>query len=150
MPRSSTTFKEGNEVALKWTEEKVQIFVDKMTYVLLHHTTHKGLCSIYGLMALAEHEEYEEEGFNDFLKTVIIYRDLWHQWKDRLKDQAVYLSFKKIESIIEHNLFRDALNNNTNTAMAIFGLKNNYGWADRQELDIGEGLKIQIVDKIAD
>ena len=45
----------------------------------------------------------------------------------------------------EGNLVKQALNGKVNTTMAIFVLKNDYGWRDQSQLDINADVKQDII-----
>ena len=64
-------------------------------------------------------------------KTIFSY--LVDKYKEKDKD---FVTIKKeIDSIIEERLYSSAIKNKVNTAMAIFGLKNNHDWKDKSELE---------------
>lgn len=70
------------------------------------------------------------------LVKVGLYRDVWAYWYEKFRDDAVVLrTIKKIDQIFEDRLFAKAAKGDTNSTMAIFGLKNNHGWTDKRELD---------------
>lgn len=82
-----------------------------------------------------------------------LYKDVWAYWKEKFSDdEVVFRTIKKIDTIFEERLFAKALKNEANATIAIFGLKNNHGWKDKQEVDHttnGESLnnlKIEIVN----
>ena len=53
------------------------------------------------------------------------------------KENKVFSTIKKkIDNIIETRLFKEALKNNVNPTVAIFGLKNNYNWRDKRDIDV--------------
>jgi hypothetical protein len=51
------------------------------------------------------------------------------------KFQTVFTSIKKAREIAKERLIESALENDVNTTMAIFILKNNHGLKDRQDID---------------
>ena len=72
------------------------------------------------------------------------------EWREKFKDDAHFSdTIKKIESELENRLFKLGLKGKANATLVIFGLKNNYGWSDKQEIEhSGLPEKIEIsVDK---
>jgi hypothetical protein len=58
------------------------------------------------------------------------------EWRKKFVENKEFSdTIKKIESELENRLYKYALLNKINPTMAIFGLKNNYGWKDRTEID---------------
>lgn len=63
-------------------------------------------------------------------RTLIDYEEKYHE-----KDQGYSHAIKKAKARIEAALESNALANKVNPTIAIFSLKNNYGWKDRTEID---------------
>ncbi len=58
------------------------------------------------------------------------------EWRAKFKDDKEFSdTIKRIESELENRLYKYALLNKVNPTMAIFGLKNNYGWKDKSEIE---------------
>lgn len=71
-----------------------------------------------------------------------LYADIWGYWKKTFKkNEEVFRTIKRVEQIFEDRLFSGALNGKYNPTTAIFGLKNNHGWKDKNETDITSGGK---------
>ena len=109
------SFKEGNNAAEKWTEETVMPYLDRI-------------------------KEYSKEPKCYWLGSALVkeglYKDIWSYWKEKFKDnEYVLLSIKAIDLIFEDKLYGNSLMGNYNPATAIFGLKNNYDWKDKQEIE---------------
>jgi len=103
----------GNKNAEIWTiEETVLYFESVLTYVL----DNDDCVSIQE--AACNTGQYEE---------IISYL----QNKHNIDFNAI----KKAKSTIEQRIYKNALNNKYNPTMAIFGLKNNHGWKDKQEIE---------------
>lgn len=115
----------GNKYAEKWTEETV-------------------------LEKLSEIEVYAKKQTTLWLGSALVkaglYFDVWDYWKTKFKDNAkVFRTTKKIEAIFQDRLFSKALNGDVNSTVAIFGLKNNHGWTDKQETTLkGDSNAVQI------
>lgn len=57
-------------------------------------------------------------------------------WRNKYKDELEFSdTIKKIDAELENRLYKLALTNKVNTAVAIFGLKNNYSWKEKQEIE---------------
>ncbi len=58
------------------------------------------------------------------------------EWREKFKDEPKFSdTLKKIDEELENRLFKFALVNKVNPTMAIFSLKNNYGWKDKQDIE---------------
>jgi len=69
------------------------------------------------------------------------------EWRIKFKDNEVFTdTISKIYDELANRLFRAGLSGKSNTAMAIFGLKNNYGWSDKKENNLIEPQKPLIID----
>ena len=97
---------------------------------------------------------FAESNKSFYLNTVLreydLYNELWSIWKRRFEaDIEVLQAIKRVEDLIQENLYNGALVNRFNPTMAIFGLKNNWGWKDKIEQNIdhttqGKPLQINI------
>lgn len=59
------------------------------------------------------------------------------EWEKKFeKHDKISESIKKLKSIFENRLNKGGLTNKLNPTMTIFNLKNNYGWRDRNEMDV--------------
>lgn len=56
------------------------------------------------------------------------------EWAKDFVGTEISVTIKKIDEIIESRLFTTALKGAVNPAVAIFGLKNNYDWKDKSEM----------------
>ena len=121
--------KKGNTYAEKWTKAEV-------------------------LKALKQIQAEAQRPTCTWLGTALVrvglYREIWTYWKEKFaKDIEVFQTIKNIDTIFEERLFSKALRGEANATVAIFGLKNNHGWKDRQEVDhttAGESLnRIEII-----
>ena len=66
-----------------------------------------------------------------------LYSDWYKHQLYRLKDNKVLPTLKeKIDSLLATRLFTLAAWNRVNPTIAIFGLKNNHGWKDKQEQEV--------------
>jgi hypothetical protein len=75
---------------------------------------------------LFEGKDYSQERFSE--------------WAKNFKDnEEISQSIKKIKNIFENRVNVGGLKNKLNATMAIFNLKNNYGWKDKTESDITTG-----------
>lgn len=106
----------GNKFAEKWTEETVLKMLSEIEKHAKKHTT---------------------LWLGSALVKVGLYMEIWDYWKTKFKDNdEVFQPIKKIEAIFQDRLFSKALNGDVNSTVAIFGLKNNHKWTDRQETTI--------------
>lgn len=89
---------------------------------------------------MLNHINSEEGADIVLLKELCIYRGFSHQkWSEItnkfIDDEEIQDTLKKIENILEMRLYKAGLTNQANPTMVIFGLKNKYGWFDKQEYD---------------
>lgn len=118
----------NNKYNERWTERKSIEFFKKSLELLKHD---KSIVFI-GSLAVAM-DSYKE-----------IYTYLTNKFGEKNKD---FLTIKKeIDSIIESRLFSGALNNDLNSTVSIFGLKNNHGWKDKTESDVNMNTSVNIID----
>jgi hypothetical protein len=62
-----------------------------------------------------------------------LYKDIWRYWKNNFgASDDIMEKMLRIESIFEARLFVGALKKELSPGIAIFGLKNNHKWTDRQ------------------
>lgn len=60
------------------------------------------------------------------------------EWRNAFSyDEKFSDTIKKIDSELEDRLFKGGLTGKYNGTLAIFGLKNNYGWKDKQDIGLG-------------
>jgi len=82
---------------------------------------------------LIRHKEYSHERISE--------------WRKKFVDNSEFShTIKKIEKELENRLFKLGLSNKASTAMAIFGLKNNYNWTDKQEITGKDGTPLINLD----
>lgn len=121
--------KKGNKYAEKWTKNEVMKMINAVYVYSQNNST------FYLNTALRQFE---------------LYADIWRHWKQRFEeDFEVIRAIKRVEDLIQENLYNGALVNRFNPTMAIFGLKNNWGWKDKIEQNIdhttqGQPLQINI------
>ena len=121
--------KKGNKYAEKYTKKEVLRLIN-VVYVYAQNNS-----SFY---------------LNTVLRQYDLYAELWSIWKRRFEaDNEVLQAIKRVEDLIQENLYNGALINRFNPTMAIFGLKNNWGWKDKIEQNIdhttqGQPLSINI------
>jgi hypothetical protein len=63
----------------------------------------------------------------------------WSSLQQVCKRRELEYELERIEYIkqrFENRIFESALKNQTNATMAIFALKNHYGWSDKQNVEI--------------
>lgn len=63
----------------------------------------------------------------------------WSSLQNVCKNRDLEYELERIEYIkqrFENRIFESALKNQTNSTMAIFALKNHYGWSDKQNVEI--------------
>lgn len=80
-----------------------------------------------------------------FAHSIGVLHETLNEWAKRYPEFTV--AMKKAKAMQEQELFTGALSNRYNCAVAIFGLKNNHGWKDKQEHEVsasGEGLGIVV------
>ena len=57
-------------------------------------------------------------------------------------------TIKKAKTMIENWIEENALLNKLNSVVAIFNLKNNFGWKDKQELEHSGGIDYNMSEKV--
>lgn len=113
--------------ALKWTED-----------VVLAH------------LAAIKKDALEGDDVTYLGKALIrqgLYVDIWKYWKKIFeRNDAIVEEMMCIESIFEVRLFEGGLKKEFASWIAIFGLKNNHHWCEKQEepeMEPGQGLIVQ-------
>ena len=86
----------------------------------------KGDKEIIYIKQLMAEKDYTYERFSEWRRKFS---------EDELNDAEITHTIKKIHNILESRQFIGGLTGGHNPAVAIFGLKNNYGWKDKQEID---------------
>jgi len=99
---------------IKYTEEYVE---NELNDILYKIQTDK---NIYLLGQVLEYKEYSPQRISEWAKKYTMFSE----------------TIKKIKSILEERINRGGLEGKLNPTMAIFNLKNNYGWKDRQEVEV--------------
>lgn len=75
--------------------------------------------------------------WHDLVKDRPYSRQRISEWREKYKDKAKLSdTLKKIDEELENRLFKLALVNKVNPTMAIFSLKNNFGWKDKTETEL--------------
>lgn len=120
--------KPGNKNAEKWTEETV-------------------------MSKLEEIQELVERPDVNYLGTALtkvgLYNDIWRDWSQKFSENLVVSrTMKKIRDRIQSKLYERALNGDVVPSIAIFGLKNNHGWTDRQQLEHTGQQEIKVIKEI--
>ena len=113
-------FKEGNKDAEKWTEEAtISILKDMAEFTI-------------------ENEAYS---LSTLLQKHRLYNDWWVYISEKFKNNdTVFRIIKGIETSIESNIINNTMDGTAKSgAMAIFLLKNRYGYKDKTETDITTG-----------
>lgn len=64
------------------------------------------------------------------------------------KDEQFFPTIKKAKARVEEQLEENALMGKYNPTFAIFNLKNNFDWKDKQELDTTSTNRVTIVDDL--
>lgn len=106
----------GNKFAEKWTEENVTKILKKMKRKAIEDKV-----PFIGII-------FRDMGY---------YRELWHYWKTKFKEnEKVFNLIKNIEGIIEANLVESGLYGDTNNTMSIFVLKAHHNWKDKHFIDM--------------
>lgn len=107
-----------NKNAEKWTQETTMQVLNKILK-----------------LAMAGDAVY----IGDALVQCGLYNQIWAFWKAKFKDDLlVFETIKKIETIFEAYLVKNGLHGQINTTMAIFALKNNHNWTDKNETTINQ------------
>lgn len=114
---------EKNKHAETWTEEIVLVKLQEMQNAIDNDSTDYDSKKYLGVGTLLYHHG--------------LYKEILRYWKIKFKDKdSVFLPIKRIEQYFEQILLDGALRNKLNPTMAIFGLKNNYKWKDKHEVDV--------------
>jgi len=77
--------------------------------------------------------------FGSALELAGITSTKWESLKQVCKRRELEYELERIEYIkqrFENRIFESALKNQANATMAIFALKNHYGWSDKQNVEI--------------
>jgi hypothetical protein len=78
--------------------------------------------------------------WHDLVKDKPYSRQRISEWRKEFAKQPIFSdTIKKLEEELENRLYKLGLANKANATLVIFGLKNNYGWNDRQELTGKDG-----------
>lgn len=64
------------------------------------------------------------------------------------KDEQFFPTIKKAREKVEQQLEENALMGKANATFTIFNLKNNYGWVDKQEQEITETKRYNIINDL--
>lgn len=73
------------------------------------------------------------------LEVVGMTKSKWSSLQTVCKNRELEAELDRIEyikQVFENRIFESALKNQTNSTMAIFALKNHYGWSDKQNVEI--------------
>ena len=106
--------KEGAPVV--YTEE----YVKEQLKILLEEATWE---SYLTMSKMFENKEYSQQRFSE--------------WAEKYSNNyEISESIKKIKEIFQNKINEGALRGKLNATMAIFNLKNNYGWKDKTEQDL--------------
>lgn len=124
----------GNQYALKWTFETVKEHLDKI-----------------------EDKARSGEAFylTEALVQLRVTRRAWSYWKERFEDtEEIADQMGLIEGLFEIRLFEAAKLGEIPQALAIFALKNNHQWTDRQEMEarhkslpVRTGMVVELSDR---
>ena len=79
-------------------------------------------------------------GFCNYIDS---YKNLVNEYS---KKDAFSGTIKKIYSLVENDLEERALTNSVNPSVAIFSLKNNFGWKDKQEVEQKQEINLNVKD----
>lgn len=118
----------GNKYAEKWTEKTV-------------------------LAKIKEVEEWSKKAdcfyIGEALVNCGLYKEIWSDWRKKFADnKKVSQTIKAIDDKIESRLYKAALMGNVVPSVAIFGLKNNNKWTDKQEIEQTGEININITKKV--
>lgn len=82
--------------------------------------------------------------WHDIVKTRPYSRQRISEWRKKFKKNREFSdTIKKIDEELENRIYKYALLNKVNVAMAIFSLKNNYGWKDKIETEHSGAIALQ-------
>lgn len=89
--------------------------------------------------------------WQDMLRDKPYSRQRISEWRKKFAENEEFSdTIKKIDEELEHRLLRIGLSKSSSTAMAIFALKNNYGWKDKQEVEHSGTVTTRKVFKVGD
>ncbi len=75
--------------------------------------------------------------WHDLIRDKPYPRQCISEWREKFKkDKEFSDTIKRIEAELENRLYKYALMNKVNATIAIFSLKNNYGWKDKHETEL--------------
>lgn len=78
--------------------------------------------------------------WHDLVKDQSYPRQCISEWRKTYAENKEFSdTIRKIENELENRTYKLALANKVNSAVAIFGLKNNYNWKDKQEITGADG-----------
>lgn len=118
--KNNSTLSKKIDEYFKWCDEKKQIIIaEKVNKVIYKPYTVSGLCLYLGICrdTLCEYEKNPK--FSDTVR--------------RAKN--------RIENWIEEH----SLNGDLNPTISIFNLKNNFGWRDKQEIDMKADMNYKVI-----
>jgi len=123
----------------KWTDQKVlQDQVDnyfKMCDQTIRFDGDKEIRKPYTMSGMSIFLDCDTDTINEYMNGV--YDDDNNKFSVTLKNAR-----KKVENYAEEQLY-----SNKNTAGIIFNLKNNFGWKDKQEVDMNiSNIEVNLVD----
>jgi hypothetical protein len=88
------------------------------------------------LSILNNDEKYLYVTWHDLVKDKPYCRQRISEWREKFKDNEEFTdTIKKIDEELENRLYKLGLKGKANATLVIFGLKNNYGWKDKSEVD---------------
>lgn len=117
----------GNKNAEKWTVAEVLPILEK-----IEKEASKPNCYYLGTALVA----------------VKLYKEVWAYWCEKFKDEeVVFQSIKRINQVFEAKLYGAALSGGVDKTVAIFGLKNNHDWKDKQEVESNTNISINWEEK---
>jgi len=94
------------------------------------------------LATLQADKKYEYLTIQDLVRDKEYTRDCLSEWSKKFAENEDFSrTIKKIYEELENRLFKIGVSGKANAAMAIFGLKNNYGWTDKLDMT-SKGEKI--------
>jgi hypothetical protein len=115
--KNQHSFKEGNKVAEKWTEKTALDFINRVHQYNIDNKDNYTL----GL-AIIECDQYT---------------DIWAYITNKFKENiAVFRLIKKVEEYLESRIVNSTMSGEAKSAaMAIFVLKNKYGYEDKTKVE---------------
>lgn len=109
-------YNENNKFAEKWTRDEALEFVKEALTILEQNL------DIFFAGEVAERQH--------------TYRQAYWYLFDKFKDNDFDIIKREFENILESRCYVMGAKNKINPTMAIFGLKNHYGWKDKTEIDM--------------